>query len=514
MKHLLLTLLLLCPVSLIKAQEVAWVKTFHQSNPANPAINSEQIAVLPDSTFWVSTMPQRNSYYSQDALGDLHIYQMNTNGSLLDSIVVTGEGVVQEVSSFDQEVYFLIGYTNNLTVVGNNYSAGLDFRQILLRINGQGQAQVLWEQPDSTATFCASGPGEYLTVSKQGLTTPHITRLDTLGNILQQRAVPGLGRAYAISQNQGGQIVISGSCLGNSFQLDSISLPSTSFYNGYLMGLSSGFQGIWGNLIPDITCQKIRHRQNDQGSILFGASTTQALTLGNISHQGPNTSGMDFYLVQVDAGGIYQWTQEIPGDTGWSRASIATELGMGFDPVGNVYMTGTANSVIDWGGGQFTASAQGETDAFVISWDGSGNLRWVRNFGLGGRAIPSRIEVLGIDSMLISGVVSDSALFGSNVVPMDFGDEFITLMVPEITTSLYSGTIPQINFYPNPLTDVLYAEGYLDGMDYEICDLHGKVILAGKLERSIPTSSLNSGIYFIVLRNESGEPVQFRKLVK
>ncbi len=514
MRVTLTFLLLLASLSSLDAQEIAWVKTFSQANSANPASNSEQLSVRSDGTYWLATMPQRNSYYPPSSLGDLRIYQMDPSGVILDSVDAYGNGVVQEMSSYDNETFLLIGYSNILSIAGLTFGGNPDFRQLVVHLTGQGQVNILWEQPDSTVALYASGPGELLAVSNEGLTGAHLTRYNTSGTILQNRAIPGLGRAYGISQNTNGQIVISGSCLGNSFQLDTISLPSSSFYNGYVLKLDSNFQGIWGNLIEDITCQKIKHRQEPNGAILLGAGTTQPLTFGNFSHQGPNTSISDFYLTQLDGQGAYQWVQEIPGDTGWSRAQLASELPMDFDNLGNAYMIGTVNSTVHWGGGQYTASASGQTDGFVISFDGAGNLRWVRNLGLGGRVIPSRVEVLGVDSVLISGGASDSALFGSNLVPMEPGDEFITLIVPEVATSLHPISSLDINIYPNPFEDVVLMEGDVAGLEYKIYDLQGKVLLAGTCHEPIETSMLSSGLYFIVINNEFGERVQFNRLTK
>ena len=483
------------------------MKTFPQGNPANPVMNSERFSLLSDGSFWLTTMTERRASYSPDVLGDLRIYRMDLTGALLDSVDILGKAVVQQMSSFGTQTFLLLGIMDSVVVDGQAFGYGANFHQMVLHLNSTGAVNLVFDAPDTLNALVAIANDSFLVLSNDNFTEPHIALYNDTGNQLQVRAIPGAGRPYAISHNPNGSIVISGSCLNPNFAFDAITLSSSTIYNAYVLNLNANFQGVWGNVIEDITCQFITHRQGGNGEVLVGGSTTQALSFGSQSHAGPNSSNSDFYLASMNAQGVYQWVQEIPSDTGWSRAMLAAELPMAYDQNGNVYMIGTVNSSVNWGGGQMTASASGETDCFVISYDQNGNLRWVKNFALGGRGIPSQIESLGVDHLLISGIAIDTCWFDSMSVPMTFGEEFITLLVPDVVLGMEENGL-NFNIFPNPSQNGwLSIESDSKLHQVEAFDLAGKQIAAWKNPDGtnfMRSEISEKGIFSLLVQSENG----------
>lgn len=67
----------------------------------------------------------------------------------------------------------------------------------------------------------------------------------------------------------------------------------------------------------------------------------------------------------------------------------------------------------------------------------------------------------------------------------------------------------EINFYPNPATNLVYFEGLEDGTNVIVYDVFGRIMIKNEIkESSLSISELNSGVYFFVFY------VQENKLVK
>lgn len=60
-----------------------------------------------------------------------------------------------------------------------------------------------------------------------------------------------------------------------------------------------------------------------------------------------------------------------------------------------------------------------------------------------------------------------------------------------------------MSIYPQPATDLLYVEG-MSNQDYQIHDMHGRLVMQGKASDRIDVSSLLAGAYILSVRNDSG----------
>jgi hypothetical protein len=67
------------------------------------------------------------------------------------------------------------------------------------------------------------------------------------------------------------------------------------------------------------------------------------------------------------------------------------------------------------------------------------------------------------------------------------------------------GGYDDIKAYPNPMSDVLEVNTSLEGLQWEIMDVHGRTLKAGKGERAfeIDVHDLSRGSYYLHLRNET-----------
>jgi Beta-propeller repeat len=104
-----------------------------------------------------------------------------------------------------------------------------------------------------------------------------------------------------------------------------------------------------------------------RGSSMFVAGTTRGSLDGNVS-----AGGSDGFLVKFDTNGIKQWTRQF-GTTGTD-----TGVAVAVDSAGNAYVAGTTAQGLDGN------PHAGNTDVFVVKYDGGGGKVWTRQLGTSG----------------------------------------------------------------------------------------------------------------------------------
>ena len=85
---------------------------------------------------------------------------------------------------------------------------------------------------------------------------------------------------------------------------------------------------------------------------------------------------MDFYLAQYDTAGTYQWAKH------GGSSDVDQGLDVNVNINGEVLCTGNFRGTATFSGTDITSN--GYVDAFIVSYDDSGNLLWAKNYGGGG----------------------------------------------------------------------------------------------------------------------------------
>jgi hypothetical protein len=85
-------------------------------------------------------------------------------------------------------------------------------------------------------------------------------------------------------------------------------------------------------------------------------------------------------------------------------------------------------------------------------------------------------------------------------------------LVPEVLTGIEAQQTVKLKLSPNPVYEKLRIEGGAFFGSYELCDLSGRVIHSGPLEKELDVSFLSKGIYFIRLHGKEQSMVE--KFVK
>jgi HYR domain/FlgD Ig-like domain len=152
---------------------------------------------------------------------------------------------------------------------------------------------------------------------------------------------------------------------------------------------------------------------NDQGqSIIADGSGNVILTghySGAINFGGgatPVFGGFDIFLLKLDAAGGYQWSKGVGSPT----ADVG--YGVAVDASNRVFLTGSFNNTIDFGGGPLTSA--GFTDVFVATYGEDGAHQWSTR--LGG---PSADTGQGIGTDANGSIIVTGAYNGALLVKYD-----------------------------------------------------------------------------------------------
>jgi len=158
-----------------------------------------------------------------------------------------------------------------------------------------------------------------------------------------------------------------------------------------------------------------------------------------------NASGLDIFVLKLDAAGNFVWVKSIGGIYYDAAYSIEIDLS------GNVYTSGYFADVVDFdpGIGTYNLTAVGFNDIFISKLDASGNFLWAK--AIGGTGEGRSIETDASGAVYIQGSFSDTTDFdpGSGVYylpcPSGYSRSFI-LKLDSIGNFLWAKDIAPINY--------------------------------------------------------------------
>lgn len=113
----------------------------------------------------------------------------------------------------------------------------------------------------------------------------------------------------------------------------------------------------------------------------------------------------DVVVVSFAANGAHQWSRRFGAGGGDAARAVAV------DPAGNVYVTGSFEGTVSFGGDPLVAS--GKSDVFALKLDANGNHVWSKRFGGVENETALAIAVDASGSVYLGGQYSGIALFGT-----------------------------------------------------------------------------------------------------
>ena len=83
------------------------------------------------------------------------------------------------------------------------------------------------------------------------------------------------------------------------------------------------------------------------------------------------------------------------------------------------------------------------------------------------------------------------------------------------TTATFDINGVAVEIFPNPVTDKLQINTTLEGLDYKLYDLSGKLLSSGQiLSGELDVSSYTTGVYFLTLQHKGTDKIISDKIIK
>jgi beta-propeller repeat-containing protein len=166
----------------------------------------------------------------------------------------------------------------------------------------------------------------------------------------------------------------------------------------------------------------------DQGNAIAADTAGNALVTGYIGQATMGDIGVNFgggalfsagnydaFLVKYSPTGQHIWSKRF-GSTGY-------DIGMAVaaDAAGNVFVAGTFEGSVDFGGGALTSA--GLKDIFVLKYSATGQHSWSKRFGSSGDDVVNALAVDSAGDIVVSGKFQGSVSFGGTALTSAGGDD-------------------------------------------------------------------------------------------
>lgn len=161
-------------------------------------------------------------------------------------------------------------------------------------------------------------------------------------------------------------------------------------YTGSLLGVSGGFSQLYSGA------------SNPQDGSFYVTSLFSGTPDFDPSDAGTNSiasvGGQDAFVSKFDVDGNYEWTKT------WGGSGTETASRVSVDGNGDIYVTGSFQSTVDFdpGVGTAYATSTGGTDVFLNKLDADGNYEWTKTWGgTGNESGPSSLAVSPTDDVYV-----------------------------------------------------------------------------------------------------------------
>jgi len=330
-----------------------------------------------------------------DAAGSVRITGSFSNSVNFGGSTLTSKGMHDAfVAAFDNSGKHL--WSTSFGSSSNDYGFGVG-------VDGNGNTF-------ATGSFLYSvNPGSG-TLTSNGALDVYLARFDSKGKVQWAKGYGGSSSDYShrLALDPGGNVYITG-YFYNSVSFGGKTFTSKGGTEGFVAGYSSSGKHRWSRAIGSVgydagtgvaTDNKGNVYASGQfyNSVDFGGETVSSL------------GGSDTYVASYSPGGSLRWVR--------THGSTGHELGGGIDAdqLGNVYTTGKYRGFMTLMG-KTTLTAIGYDDAYFVSYDATGKLRWARSHGSGGNDAGHRVKAAPGGYVYATGYYQSSVDFGGGLFP-------------------------------------------------------------------------------------------------
>ena len=475
MKYPVAALFLLAAIT-THAQSVDWHKTFHTEHPINP-YNNPSIVRMADEGYWMTHVEDHHTAYNISH-GDVRITRFDGAGEVTGEYLIAGNAAVVGMEAIGEYLYMRISAFQEIRLNDSLYTFP-SREYVLCRMDEDGTIEHLPFFGDSLSAWTVNQQGEHVFTTDSGFGGNIILyEVDPQGHVNRAKPLDGLGYVFTISEKTNGDgYVIGGGCMG-TVDIDSVYLEPVDEYTNYILSLDSNLTVRWMRAIEDISCV-VNQVWSDGSTSYYAGQAAVIPTFDNLAYAGPGGMGYDFFLSRLDDD-AFSWVRETPGDTGWTGAMISHHQGMAVDEMGNIYLLGSQRGdPVEWASGYVTGRRENSEEAFILSYDASGNFRWAKGFTGPGVDYGMSIAARGVDDILVSVTHSDTIAIDGEIIPGAFGSTSL-IKISDVTAGVNRPvSMERLEVYPNPASDLVYIQLPVsqDKITVDIFDATGRLVM-------------------------------------
>jgi hypothetical protein len=282
-----------------------------------------------------------------------------------------------------------------------------------------------------TGEFSDSATFGTLTINSNGAGAGFVAAINSDGEWLWAKSITGDGygdeRGYGVASDSNGACYVTGYIKGNAV-FDDIILNTNSGDDAAAFIAKIDSNGYW------IWAVKAGGTSWENGTQAFGVATDGSTTVFATGYftgtvdvgMGPVTSvgSGDIFIACLNYDGVWQWFKRAGG------SSIDVGSGIAADPNGNCYATGYFESTADFGSTNLTSVAG--SDIFVTKLDSSGNWMWAKRCGGFGSDQGKGIAADINGNCYVTGYFNGAADFGTfNLTPVNGSTDVVAFKLDD-----------------------------------------------------------------------------------
>lgn len=424
---------------------------------------------------------------------DIWIVKISSTGETLWKKVYGGSGdeMLSSINETVDQGYIFTGYSTSADGDLTNNHGETDLWVVKLDSVGNIEWQKSFggENHDAGNSVYQTSDGGYIIggITGSNLSSiPYsgwIIKLDSTGNIQWENiydADPFEKSIFSVQQNNGNYFFIGEASTGE--------MPGSDAWIGKL---NENGELLWEKFYggSDVDILNSFQFTTDNGMILGGWTYSSD---GDIPE---NKGQTDFWVLKLDENGNKEWSKTYGGSDYDDASDIIQTTGGGYLIAGN-----TSSNDGD------VTELNGETAAWLVKLDSSGNLEWQKTYGTGFWQGATAIIEKNSNQYSFGGFTysEDVQNYHNN------GDFWLVSLFPEVL-SINDLELNKITLYPNPVKTILkFSETIKEA---KIFDLNGKLLATFKNSNEINLSNYPNGIYILKVISANGVGIT-QKLIK
>ena len=360
---------------------------------------------------WAESISENGDDYGQNSTADANgnIYITGSYGSAtltFGSFTLTNDGTLSA---------FLVKYDPSGNVVWAVDPQVCSFNKAYaVTTDDAGNVYMVGGFLSDTIVFGA------FTLINKGNFAQYVVKYDSGGNVVWAKTATGVSggddNAYAVTMDNSGFLYVTGEYKSDTIMFDGYMLINDGSFDAYVAKYDSDGTVIWAVSSTGTSGDFGRGIVTDNSGNVYITGHSGSGTLGFGAFSVTNNGAYDSYIAKFDNNGTPLWLKNIYG------SSTENSKGIAIDNLGNPIVVGHSSS-FTLTFGTTVLNNTGQTDMFLVKYDGSGNVVWGKTSSGSDYDYGWGIATDSNDDIYVVGHSKSDLNFGSNTTTNNGGHD-------------------------------------------------------------------------------------------